>query len=97
MFEDRQDHMVATLAEMHDRARVKGNFDRNKAKEIMTGWVRQDRRFDSYDANRLIDRVQERSGNGGVLDLSDPYLRGAPKDDRRGMRFGQGSGSGFTR
>jgi hypothetical protein len=75
MFDKRDLDMVATLSEMHMRARDKAKFNRDVARGIMSDWVQQDRRFDAYDPQRLVDRVQQRSASGGVMDLNDPFLR----------------------
>jgi hypothetical protein len=78
--------MVRTLSEMEARARQKTNFSQTEAKAKMAEWLSHDRRFDAFDTERLIERVQLFKYNGAVLELDDPQLLkgGQPRPlDRR--------------
>jgi hypothetical protein len=86
MYRDDPRDKVATLSDMWSRALQFSNFDQNAAKEKVREWTQNDRRFDSNDHQRLVDRVQLSRSNGAVLDLSDPQLLkgGQPRPgDRR--------------
>jgi hypothetical protein len=78
MFERDPRDLAATLTEMERQSRVRTNFDRPAALEKMKSYLATDRRFDGYDADRLVRRVQECRQSGAVLDLDDPQLRGLP-------------------
>jgi hypothetical protein len=86
MFGKDQRDLAVTLTRMADLAREKTNFNQNEAKQKMAEWLQTDRRFDDYDPERLIERVNQCRYNGAVLDLSDPQLQrgGQPRPlDRR--------------
>jgi hypothetical protein len=51
------------------------DFNQTEAKQKMTEWLANDRRFDAFDPQRLIERVQLSKNNGAVLDLDDPQLQ----------------------
>ena len=67
--------LTSTLAEMDRQARVRANSNQNEARDMVAGWLKQDRRFDQFDHDRLASRVQQCKSNGAVLDLDDPFLR----------------------
>ena len=78
--------MTRTLSEMEYEARQKTNFNKVEAAQKMAEWLSHDRRFDAYDPQRLIERVQLHKYNGAVLELDDPQLLkgGQPRPlDRR--------------
>ena len=75
MFEKDERDLCATLSEMENRSRIVTNFDQPAALTKMAAWIKQDRRFDNFDAERLSKRVQECLASGAVLDMSDPYLK----------------------
>jgi hypothetical protein len=87
MFDRDPNSLAATLSEMEHRSRIKSNFDQGEAKRKLAEYVGQDRRFDSFDLSRLIERVADCRSNGATLDLDDPFLqRGGerrPLDQRR--------------
>ena len=87
MFDKDPRDLTATLAEMEYRSRVTTNFTQSEAREKMTQWLSQDRRFDDFDKDKLVQRVQECRQAGAVLDLDDPVLKGQerrPLDKRYG-------------
>ena len=73
--------LAVTLTRMSDLARERSNFNQHEAKETMAKWLADDRRFDSFDKQRLIERVQDCRYRGAVLDLTDPQLQlgGSPR------------------
>jgi hypothetical protein len=68
--------LAATLTNMHRTAIERARWDQKQAKEIMRAYLQTDRRFDQYDAGRLIERIQQCRSNGAVLNLDDPVLKG---------------------
>ncbi len=70
--------LLTTLASMERLSRQRSNFDTTAARETFKHWLDSDRRFDGFDKDRLIARVQECRASGAVCDLSDPRLRGQP-------------------
>lgn len=86
MFRNDPRDLTATLAEMEYRARQLTNFNQTEAKQKMQEWIANDRRFDGYDHQRLVERVQLSKSNGAALELDDPQLKkgGQPRPlDRR--------------
>jgi hypothetical protein len=75
MFRNDPRDLAATLSEMEYRARQLSNFNQIEAKEKMTTWIQNDRRFDGYDPQRLAERAQASKYNGASLDLDDPQLK----------------------
>src|SRR5256885_2244781 len=74
VFGNDEREMAATLSRMETKAREQSNFNQNEARQSMASWVANDRRFDGYDPQRLVDRVQHCKSNGAQLDLTDPQL-----------------------
>ncbi len=80
MFGNEPRDLALALAEMEFESRKKTNFDQTAQKDLFRGYLQADRRFDSFDADRLIERVREAKYNGRTLDLDDPFLqRGGQK------------------
>jgi hypothetical protein len=75
MFSDDPRDLAKTLGEMEREARVRSNFNQPDAKETMKRWLSSDRRFDTFDADRLIERTLEARSCGRTLDLDDPFLQ----------------------
>ena len=75
MFERNQNDLARTLNQMEFHARQTTNFNQNDAKDKMREWLANDRRFDGYDPERLIERVRDCKYRGAVLDLDDPALQ----------------------
>jgi hypothetical protein len=78
--------LARTLSQMESQARQASNFSQTETKQKMAEWLSHDRRFDAYDPQRLIERVQLSKYNGAVLELDDPQLLkgGEPRPlDRR--------------
>lgn len=75
MFGADERDMVRALSEMEREARTRCNWDQVAAKETMKQWLASDRRFDAFDATKLVDRTLEVKGNGRNWDLSDPFLQ----------------------
>ena len=49
--------LAVTLTRMADLARERTNFHQGEAKTKMAEWLQNDRRFDGFDPDRLIERV----------------------------------------
>jgi hypothetical protein len=76
MFGNDERDMCATLSQMHKAAIAKSNYNQPEAKQLLRDFVQADRRFDQFDADRLVERVHEARANGRTMDLfDDPYLR----------------------
>ena len=60
---------------MADIARDRCNAHQGEAKQKMIEWLANDRRFDQYDKERLVERVNLCRYNGATLDLDDPQLK----------------------
>ncbi len=78
MFGDDPRDLCAALSQMEQIARQRSNFNQLEAKQQFKTFLHNDRRFDLYDADKLVDRVMLCKSNGAVLDLDDPQLRGLP-------------------
>jgi hypothetical protein len=85
VFSDDPKDLARSLGEMHRLARERCWQNQVEAKETMKGWLQHDRRFDAFDKDRLVERVQEASYNGRTLDLDDPFLRRG--GDKRPLSF----------
>jgi hypothetical protein len=76
MYGDTEKDLCATLSHMHRAAVERCNYNQIEAKEVLKGYVQADRRFDQFDPDRLVARVEEALSCGRVMDLTtDPYLR----------------------
>ena len=65
---------------MEMEAKQRCNFNQAEARERMAHWISQDRRFDGYDADRLVERVQRCRSNGAVFDIEAPeFEKGGQK------------------
>jgi hypothetical protein len=72
--------LARRLGEMERVARDRCFGNQVEARRLCREWLQLDRCFDSFDADRLIERVQEARSCGRTLDLDDPYLqRGGTK------------------
>jgi hypothetical protein len=61
---------------MHRVAIQKANYNQIEAREILKSYVQMDRRFDSFDPDRLVERIHEAKSCGRTMDLAeDTYLR----------------------
>jgi hypothetical protein len=80
MYSNTPRDLALTLGDMQRAALERSQYDQTAAKGMFREYLQHDRRFDQYDADRLIDRVQEARSCGRTLDLDDPYLmRGGSK------------------
>ena len=68
-FDNNSRDLAATLSAMEQRSREMTNFNQPAARQKMTEWVSNDRRFDSYDPDKLVDRVAHCKAYGARLDL----------------------------
>jgi len=76
MFEKDPRSLCQALTAMERQSREKTRYDQIAAREVFKGYLQQDRRFDPYDKEALVRRVQECRSNGATRDLDDPRLRG---------------------
>ena len=76
MYDDNDRDIAATLSDMQRRALERCKFNQLEAKERMKTWLKQDTRFSKFNPDALVERVNTCKGNGAVLDLSDPVLKG---------------------
>lgn len=67
--------LARSLGEMEKYARERSHFDQIEARQRFNEFLANDRRFDSFDKDRLIERVMEARSCGRVLDLGDPWLK----------------------
>jgi hypothetical protein len=75
MFDDDIRDLSSTLSEMQRRALDRCKFDQIEAKVRVKKWVSQDRRFDAFDPEKLVQKVYECRASGSVLNLDDGGLR----------------------
>jgi hypothetical protein len=69
-----------TLAQMERDARLRSDFNSAEARRLLAASIRNDRRFDGYNADEVARRVQECRQSGAVLDLHDHYdPKGLPR------------------
>jgi hypothetical protein len=78
MFDANERDMIRALGTMAETAIQRCQHNRIEAREVMQGFIRNDRRFDPYDAAVLARRVDECRSTGAKLDLTDPRLQGRP-------------------
>jgi hypothetical protein len=76
MFGTKDQDLRNTLSAMEQEAREQSQFNQLVAREKFKERLAQDRRFDPYDKDALVRRVQDCKAHGAVLDLNDPRLRG---------------------
>lgn len=68
----RSDKDVAkSLTAMEQWARETANFNQSEAKRLLIGAIKQDARFQGYNADEVARRVQESRQTGAMLDLTD--------------------------
>jgi hypothetical protein len=76
MFDNDTRDKVKALDFMEKLSRERACFNEVAARSKFKEFIRQDRRFDDYDADALVRRVQECRASCAVLDLDDPRLKG---------------------
>jgi hypothetical protein len=86
MFENDHKGMKAALAQIQGEALNRCNRNMVEARDKIIEALSYDRRFDKYDHNKLIERVEDAWGRGAHLDLDDPNLL----KQRPQNRYGQG-------
>jgi hypothetical protein len=84
MFGNDHKSMKSTLAKMQAEALSKCNSNQVEAKDEVIEALARDRRFDQYNHQRLMERVQDAWGRGVQLDLDDPALMRVPPKNRYG-------------
>jgi hypothetical protein len=75
MFKDDPNHKVKTLELMHAEAIRESNFNQLEARRLVVERVKQDRRFDPLDPERVAEKVFECKQSRAVFDVEDPYLK----------------------
>jgi hypothetical protein len=75
MYDDSDKDKIRTLGWMVETALERSHQNKIAARDLMREYLEIDRRFDSYDKDRLVRRIEECRSNGAKLDLTDPRLR----------------------
>jgi hypothetical protein len=79
MYGDRPENLQATLSRMVQESWQEANCNRNLTYALTRDKLEQDRRFDHYQKDNLIEKAKEAGSNGTRIDWNDPYLVGGPK------------------
>jgi hypothetical protein len=74
MYDPNEKDMLSALGSMAKRSVDVCWGNKVEARERMKQWVGLDRRFDSFDADKLVDRVMLARSNGAVVELDSPEL-----------------------
>ena len=64
------------LGQMYRQALHQTSGNHEEAEQKLAVSIDNDRRFDAFPTDRLVQRFRENYQTGGYLDFSDPYLRG---------------------
>ena len=75
MFGNHRNDLAATLRLMQREALEQSNFNQTEARKQLVSMVRNDRRFDAHDPERLVDVVRSRAEDGTAMDWDDPFLQ----------------------
>jgi hypothetical protein len=76
MYGDSPRDLIRTLGTMAETALERSQQNKIAARDLMREYLERDRRFDPYDKDRLVRRVEECRSCGAKLDLEDPRLKG---------------------
>jgi hypothetical protein len=82
MFGTDDKSLKSTLAKMQQEALARCNSNHIEAEGAVIEALGRDRRFDSYNHHRLVERVRDAWGRGAQLDLDDPSLKKNPPKNR---------------
>jgi len=91
MFGDSEHDKNQTLQRVLTEALAVSCPNRIAAKEKAVQWVKNDRRFDGLDHDKLVQKALDAGQYGRKLDWTDPELRlgGQPRpQNRRGSGWG---------
>jgi hypothetical protein len=85
MFGSDPSDLIATLGKMQDEALRRVNYDQTAIHNEVVNMVRNDRRLDAFDPDRLVAQAWKVRNSGGRLDWDDPYLKkgGQPRPQAR--------------
>ena len=91
MFGKDHSDLTRTVGAMQSEAFQRCKANRYETRDLMVEMIRNDRRLDGYDAERVATRVQECGQYGKRLDWDDPFLKKGGQS-RDGWRTPPGSG-----
>lgn len=84
-YDDSPKDLAETLSNMQREALNKCHGNRVEAAEHVKRWVSNERRFDQFNAQRLVDRAEECRTTGATLNLEDdPQLLKTRPQNRYG-------------
>jgi hypothetical protein len=66
----------STLGQMYQQALNTTGGNQELAEQKLAQSIDNDRRFDAYPTERVVQRFRENYQTGGFLDFDDPYLKG---------------------
>jgi len=75
MFGSDRSDLTVTLGTMQDEALRRVNFDQTAVSGEVASMIRNDRRLDAYDPERLAEKAWKVRNSGGRFDWDDPYIR----------------------
>ena len=75
MFGNDPRDLCETLTTMRREAINKCRSNQHEAARLMAAQLELDRRFDAFDKQKLVSRVQLHVSNGAQLNLDDPSLK----------------------
>jgi hypothetical protein len=64
------------LGQMYQGALAQTGGNHGEAEKKLAESIDNDRRFDPYRTDRLVNSFREKYQSGGFLDFADPYLKG---------------------
>jgi hypothetical protein len=81
MFGNHRDDFAATLRQMQSEALERSNFNQTEARAQLVQMVTNDRRFDTFDPQALVDHVRSYAESGRSMDWDNPSIKkgGAPR------------------
>lgn len=72
MFTKSKTDIERTLALMVETAKVEARYNEEKALKVAAGFIRNDKRFEQYDADHVAREAFECKRSGRQLELSKP-------------------------
>lgn len=75
MYSNDPKDLALSLRSMAQTAMAKTNANQVEARSLMRQYLAGDRRFDTYDHGRLVERVWDARGVPSLYKIEDPYLQ----------------------